>query len=177
MSSTQVRRAIARTGEEIDVRDAHKIKRAVKKARTDVMSSSSPIGSGFPNTDKIGDVRAYAAQHSMTRLLARHNASDDDFHIGMHDMMVIGQEFSSENVEFSIFFSNVWFLLTSFRIMISGWSLNIFTDLFHRFCTAKVRMICYGCCTLGYRLNPLMFGTIPHSHGESHDMSLSFAQQ
>ena len=70
-------------------------------------------------------------------------------------------------------FSNVWFLLTAFRIMISGWPLQLFTDLFHRFCTVKVRMICYGCCSIGYRLNPLMFATIPQSQGESSDMYMS----
>ena len=170
ISSTQIRRAIARGGEDIGVQDGFRFKRAVKKARSEVMLSASPIGSGFPNTDNIGDVRAYAKQHSMKRLIERHNSVEHEFHLGMHDMMVIGQEFSKENVEFSIFFSNIWFILTAFRVMISGWSLNIFTDLFHRFCTAKVRMICYGCCTLGYRLNPLIFGTIPHSHGESHEM-------
>ena len=170
ISSTQIRRSIARDGQDVAVSDKYRFDRALKKARTQVMKSASAIGSGFPNTDNIGDVRRFADQHSMKKLIARHNAADDDFHLGMHDMFTIGKEFSDDTVEFSIFFSNVWFLLTAFRVMIAGWGLNIFTDLFHRFCTARVRMICYGCCTLGYRMNPLMFGTIPHSHGESHDM-------
>ena len=60
--------------------------------------------------------------------------------------------------------------------MISGWSINIFTDLFHRFCTAKVKMICYGCCSVGYRLNPLMFATLPDQRGESEELySSTFA--
>ena len=109
----------------------------------------------------------------MKQLLELHNAEDEEFHLKMHDMMVIGKEFSAVNVEFSIFFSNIWFLLTAFRIMISGWPLQLFTDLFHRFCTAKVRIICYGCCSIGYSINSLMFATIPQSQGESSDMYMS----
>ena len=60
ISSTQIRRAIARGGEDIGVQDGFRFKRAVKKARSEVMLSASPIGFGFPNTDNIGDVRAYA---------------------------------------------------------------------------------------------------------------------
>ncbi len=89
ISSTPIRRAIARGGEELGVQDAWRVKRAVKNARSQVMMSASPIGSGFPNTDNIGDVRRYTEQHSMLHLLRRHNAVDDDVHLGMHDMMVI----------------------------------------------------------------------------------------
>jgi hypothetical protein len=105
ISSTQVRRAVARGGEELSHHDAFRVKRAVKKVRAEVMQSSSPIGSGFPNTDNIGDVRRYAEEHDMRHMISRHNADDDDFHLAMHDMMVVGREFSSVNVEFSIFFS------------------------------------------------------------------------
>jgi len=129
MSVTEVRRSAARSGEDVTLAHHRKVKRAVKRAREHVMHSSSPIGTGFPNTDNIGDVRRYAEAHDMKQLLELHNAEDEEFHLKMHDMMVIGKEFSAVNVEFSIFFSNVWFLLTAFRIMIAGWPLQIFTDI------------------------------------------------
>ena len=137
------------------------------------MRTSSPIGQGFPNTDNLGDVRRYARESTMERMMSKHRDDKDPFHIGMHDMMVCGQQFSETSTDFSIFYTNIWFLLTAFRVMISGWGLNIFTDLFHRFCTAKVKMICYGCCSLGYRLNPLMFGTVPDEKGEPECMYTS----
>jgi hypothetical protein len=137
---------------------------------------AAAYGLGFPNTDNMGDVQKYAKDHDMTELLKKHAAADDPFHIRMHDMFVIGKNFAAASLDFSLYFSNVWFLLTVFRVMISGWGLNVFTDLFHRFCTAKVKMICYGVCSIGYRLNPLMFGTIPDSHGESEEMyTVTFA--
>ena len=40
----------------------------------------------------------------MKQLLELHNAEDEEFHLKMHDMMVIGKEFSAVNVEFSVFF-------------------------------------------------------------------------
>ena len=80
------------------------------------------------------------------------------------------------SVEFSLFFSSVWFLLTTFRAMIAGWGINIFTDLFHRFCTAKVKMICFGQSGVGYRFNPLMFATIPDVRGESEELYTSTFQ-
>ena len=56
----------------------------------------------------------------MEVMMAKHNDAQDPFHIGMHDMMVCGQEFSESSTDFSLFFTNVWFLLTAFRVMISG---------------------------------------------------------
>ena len=147
MSVTAVRRVVARDFHDVDVTQTWRVWRLVRAARR----SASPIGQGFSNTDNMGDVRRYARQSTMEAMMAKHNDAQDPFHIGMHDMMVCGQEFSESSTDFSIFFTNVWFLLTAFCVMISGWELKIFTDLFHRFCGAKVKMICYGCCSLGYR--------------------------
>ena len=55
MSVTEVRRSAARSGEDVTLAHHRKVKRAVKRAREHVVHSSSPIGSGFPNTDNIGD--------------------------------------------------------------------------------------------------------------------------
>jgi hypothetical protein len=171
MSATQVQRTVARYVEDdIGVASQQKIRRIVKSAKAQVMQESSVLGCGFPNTDKIGDVHQYARDHDMKALITKHNDPADSFHLGLHDMFIIGQEFSHMSVEFSLFFSSVWFLLTTFRAMIAGWGINIFTDLFHRFCTAKVKMICFGQCGVGYRLNPLMFATIPDVRGESEEL-------
>ena len=77
-------------------------------------------GHGFPNTDNMGDVQKYAKDHDKTALLKKHAAADDPFHIRMHEMFVIGKNFAAASLDFSLFFSNVWFLLTVFRVMISG---------------------------------------------------------
>ena len=46
ISSKQIRRAIARSGEDLGVQDGYRFKRAVKKARSEVMKSAYPIGCG-----------------------------------------------------------------------------------------------------------------------------------
>jgi hypothetical protein len=134
------------------------------------MSQSSPISEGFPNTANLGDVRDFADRHSLRNALEKHADPSNSFHIDLSSMFVSWQGFSASSLDFSLFFTNVWFMLTIFRVMISGWKMCIFCNLFHRFCTAKVKMICYGCCTLGYRLNPIMFGVVPDHCWESEDM-------
>jgi hypothetical protein len=43
-------------------------------------------------------------------------------------------------------------------------------DLFHRFCTADVKMIGFGAMVLGGKNYPILLGTIPDTHGESKKM-------
>jgi hypothetical protein len=83
------------------------------------------------------------------------------------DMFVASSMFEDDSTDFSMFFSNIFMLTTVLRILESGWALNFAVDLFHRFCTADVKMIGYGMITLGGKHNPVIFGTIPDKHGES----------
>ena len=46
----------------------------------------------------------------------------------------------------------------------------IHVDLFHRFCTADVKMIGFGAMVLGGKNYPILLGTIPDRHGESKRM-------
>jgi hypothetical protein len=107
MTVTDVRRAVSRTIESVDVEFQSRVRRIVNNARSEVMRTSSPIGQGFPNTDNLGDVRRYARESTMERMMAKHRDDQDPFHIGMHDMMVCGQQFSETSTDFSIFYTNI----------------------------------------------------------------------
>jgi hypothetical protein len=64
-------------------------------------------------------------------------------------------------------------LMTTLRVLISGWPLNVFVDLTHGFCLNKVKMIGYGVNTIGWKFMPIMMGTIPDNPGEPSEMYTS----
>ena len=64
-------------------------------------------------------------------------------------------------------------LLTTLRVVISEWPLNVFVDLTHGFCANKVKMIGYGVNTIGWEFLPIMMGTIPDNPGEPSEMYTS----
>jgi hypothetical protein len=115
----------------------------------------------------IGTLKDYADKHDMKKLIMKHNDDQDSYHMGSFDMFVAASVFEEDSTDFSMFFSNIFMLTTVLRILESGWALNFAVDLFHRFCTADVKMIGYGMITLGGKHHPVIFGTIPDKHGES----------
>jgi hypothetical protein len=131
------------------------------------MSTKSPVNRGFVPNGGIGTLKEYGFNHSMQKLISKQNDSQDPYHMGSFDMFVASSNFEDHSTDFSMFFTNIFMLTTILRILESGWALNFAVDLFHRFCTADVKMIGYGMITLGGKHHPALFGTIPDKHGES----------
>ena len=169
-SVNSIRRNISTEEEPIQATKTAAVRRVVRRAKEHEMKSKSPVERGFVPNGDIGTLKEYASHHSMAKLIKRHNDNTDTFHLNYYTMFLASSMFYDDSTDFSMFFTNIFMLTTVFRIHESGWPLNFAVDLFHRFCTADVKMIGYGMLTLGGRHNPVLFGTIPDKHGESKRM-------
>jgi hypothetical protein len=89
-----------------------------------------------------------------------------------HAMFVAASNFDEDTTDFILlcFYSCLFMLTTLFRVIESGWAVNMYVDLFHRFCLADVKMIGFGAMALGGKNYPILLGTIPYKHGESKKM-------
>ena len=169
-SVNKIRRHISTEEEPCEVSKFQCVRRVVKRAKQEEMKVKSPVERGFVPNGGIGTIKEYAYNHSMKKLIMKHKDSQDSYHMGFFDMFVASSIFEDDSTDFSMFFSNSFMLTTVLRILESGWPLNFAVDLFHRFCTADVKMIGYGMITLGGKHHPVLFGTIPDKHGESKRM-------
>jgi hypothetical protein len=138
----------------------------VVKERSKVMEAMAPPGVGFSMRSTLGSIKQYAHENDMRRLVARHSDEADSFHLDLHHFCVLATTFSDESQEFSMFYATPYMLLTTLRVVISEWPLNVFVDLTHGFCANKVKMIGYGVNTIGWKFMPIMMGTIPDNPGE-----------
>ena len=121
----------------------------------------------------MGSIRQYAHENNMCRLVERHSDQADSFHLDLHHFCVLSATFSDESRDFSMFYATPYMLLSTLRVMISGWPLNVFVDLTHGFCMNKVKMIGYGVNSIGWKFMPIMMGTIPDNPGEPSEMYTS----
>jgi hypothetical protein len=165
-----IRRSVSTVEEPLQVTKSQAVRRVVRRAKEYEMKGKSPVERGFVANGDMGTLKEYASNHSIQKLIKKHNDSSDSFHLSYDSMFVASSMFADDSTDFSMFFTNIFMLTTVFRILESGWPLNFAVDLFHRFCTADVKMIAYGMLTLGGRHNPVLFGTIPDKHGESKRM-------
>jgi hypothetical protein len=148
-SVNKIRRSLSTDQEQFEAAKFQSVKRVVRRAKEREMSSKSPIQRGFVPNGGIGTLKDYSDKHDMKKLLIKHNDDQDSYHMGSFDMFVASSVFEEDSTDFSMFFSNIFMLTTILRILESGWELNFAVDLFHRFCTADVKMIGYGMITLG----------------------------
>jgi len=169
-SVTAIRRNVSTEEAPIEVQQNDRVRRVVKRARQEEMVQRSPVERGFVPNGDLGTLRKFAQDHSMLRFLKRHNNVDDSFHLGSYDMFVAASNFDEDTTDFAIFYSCVFMLTTLFRVIESGWAVNMCVDLFHRFCTADVKMIGFGAMVLGGKNYPILLGTIPDTHGKSNKM-------
>ena len=169
-SVNSIRRNVSTEEEPLNVTKSSAVRRVVRRAKEYEMKGKSPVDRGFVPHGDLGTLKEYASNHSMAKLIKRHNDSADSYHLKYNAMFVVSSMFEEDSTDFSMFFANTFMLTTVFRILESGWPLNFAVDLFHRFCTADVKMIGYGMITQGWRHNPVVLGTIPDKHGESKRM-------
>jgi hypothetical protein len=172
-SSTEIRRTVSREERHLTVLHQRKVQRVVVKERSKVMEAMAPPEVGFSMRSHIGSIKQYAHENDMRRLVARHSDEADSFHLDLHHFCVLATTFSDESQEFSMFYATPYMLLTTLRVVISEWPLNVFVDLTHGFCANKVKMIGYGVNTIGWKFMPIMMGTIPDNPGEPSEMYTS----
>ncbi len=74
-------------------------------------------------------------------LLCRHNALEDDYHIGLHDFCVIGNQ---NLVEFNVLHMNLlslWILTHSFSTIKAGWGFQLNADVTSKVCLKSVDLL------------------------------------
>ena len=134
------------------------------------MKYRSLVERGFVQNGDLGTLKKFTEDHAMAKLIKKHNNIEDSFHLGSFDMFVVSAKYEEDSTDSAIFYLCTFMLSTVFRVIESGWPLNNCVDLFHRFCTADVKMIGFGAMVLGGKNYPLLLGTIPDKHGESKQM-------
>jgi hypothetical protein len=117
----------------------------------------------------IASYTKFCEMNKMDVVIAKHNDPANDFHLEVHDLMVLGNEIHPASGEVTLIVSSIWMLLNYFRVIICGWPVRLHADVTFNFCKEAVRLLGYGFTTMGGVLLPSCYCFIP-SGGESFDM-------
>ncbi len=86
---------------------------------------------------------------------------DGDKHIELHDPIAVGFCADSKDASLSMAFTNVWMMLNYFRVLNSGWPMQLMGDGTFNFADRDIAMLCMGVMTPGGKLRPLIFSYVP----------------
>ena len=88
---------------------------------------------------------------------------DTDFHLGMHDVFVIGKCIDAENDIVYLNFSSLWHLCNMLRNMEAGWLCQLNGDATFNVCCCTVALYSFGVNSLGNVNNPVCWAIIPET--------------
>jgi hypothetical protein len=93
---------------------------------------------------------------------------DGDKHIELHDPIVVGFCADGEDASLSMAFTNVWMMLNYFRVLNSGWPMQLMGDGTFNFADRDIAMLGMGVMTPGGKLRPLIFSYVPTESAEAY---------
>jgi len=89
-------------------------------------------------------------------------------HIQLHDVAVVGLCVDGDEASMSMAFTNVWMLLNYFRVLNSGWPMQLMGDGTFNFADRDIAMLGMGVMTPGGKLRPLIFSFVPTESAEAY---------
>ena len=112
--------------------------------------------------DSFGSLVRYAEAKWFPTLFEKH-MDDTDFHLGMHDVFVLGKCIDAANDIVYLNFSSLWHLCNVLRNMEAGWLLQLNGDATFNVCRRTVALYSFGVNSLGNVNNPICWAIIPET--------------
>ncbi len=85
-----------------------------------------------------------------------------------HNPVIVGFCADCEDASLSMAFANVWMMLNYFRVLNSGWQMQLMGDGTFNFADRDIAMLFMGVMTQGGKLRPLIFSYVPTESAEAY---------
>jgi hypothetical protein len=149
-----------RTGQDPDsIRSAQRL--IAQERRSLALSHTSGVQLDTSNgaMTQLGDKMA------LEKLIARHNDPDDDYHLNLHQVVCIGNQWKKGVTFMEV--STPHFLFNAGRAMQTGWELQVQADGSFDFCAAKLGVIVFGVNSLRGIFRPVSWSLVPNESSEA----------
>ena len=136
------------------------MKRQVVKVRAQLTTEQLDE---FKIDDSFGSLVRYAEGKWFTNLFHEHLNSENDFHLGMFDVFVIGKDLNAAKDIVYLNFSTLWHLCNILRNIAAGWIFQLNGDVTFKVCWRTVALLCLGVNSLGNVNNTICWAIIPEA--------------
>ena len=161
-SARQLRRNLVNLSPEkrVDPKLLRNMKRQVVKVRAQLTTEQLDE---FKIDDSFGSLVRYAEGKWFTTLFHDHLDSENEFHLGMFDVFVIGKDLNAAEDIVYLNFSTLWHLCNILRNIAAGWIFQLNGDVTFKVCRRTVSLLCLGVNSLGNVNNTICWAIIPEA--------------